>query len=353
MSESTQTPFPAGYHTRRELYSQPQVWAAAIDQMEGRGEEIAGWFRRGEYSHVIFTGCGSPYFASLAAAVNFQNLTGLPAFARPGSEVWLSPEDLPPLGSRGLLVVSSRSGETSESVRACDTFRKSGRGDVFYIGCFEGRSLEAVSDYTLIIPEAQEESTAQTRALSTMYLATTGLALIAGNRRQELGELRKLVPAGQRMLEEYGELALSVGADLDLDRFYFLGSRAVFGLASELSLKMKEMTLSHSEPFHTLEFRHGPRAMATEGSCVVALLSEQRRGLEQAVLAEMVDQGAQLLTMDEHDADVAFASGLPAPLRDVLYLPIGQLVALERSLAKGLNPDAPENLVAFVTLEEQ
>ncbi len=115
---------------------------------------------------------------------------------------------------------------------------------------------------------------------------------------------------------------------------------------------MKEMTLSHSEPFHTLEFRHGPRSMATEGACVVGLLSEGRRPLEQAVLAEMADQGAQLLTMDEHDADVAFLSGLPAPLRDVLYLPIGQLVALERSLAKGLNPDAPENLVAYVTLDE-
>ena len=88
-------------------------------------------------------------------------------------------------------------------------------------------------------------------------------------------------------------------------------------------------------------------------ACVVGLLSDGRRTLEQAVLAEMVDQGAQLLTMDEHDADVAFLSGLPAPLRDVLYLPIGQLVALERSLAKGLNPDAPENLVAYVTLNEE
>jgi glucosamine--fructose-6-phosphate aminotransferase (isomerizing) len=155
------------------------------------------------------------------------------------------------------------------------------------------------------------------------------------------------------MLQEYGDLALSVGADLNIDRFYFLGSRALYGLASELSLKMKEMTLSHSEPFHTLEFRHGPRAMATEGACVVGLLSAGRRALEQAVLAEMVEQGAQLLTMDEHDADVAFASGVAAPLRDVLYLPIGQLVALERALAKGLNPDAPENLVAYVTLGDE
>jgi glucosamine--fructose-6-phosphate aminotransferase (isomerizing) len=186
-----------------------------------------------------------------------------------------------------------------------------------------------------------------------MYLATTCLALVAANGATDLGELHKLAPAARRMLDEYGPLALSAGGDLDLDRFYFLGSRALYGLASELSLKMKEMTLSHSEPFHTLEFRHGPRAMATEGSCVFGLLSEGRRPLEQAVLAEMADQGAQLVTCDEQDADVAFHSGLPAPLRDVLYLPVGQLVSLERSLAKGLNPDAPENLVAFVTLNEE
>jgi glucosamine--fructose-6-phosphate aminotransferase (isomerizing) len=344
--------YPAGYHTRRELLSQPEVWAAALAQLAGRAAEIKGFFARGQYTHAIFTGCGSPYYLGLSAALVFQELTGLPAVARPASEIWLSPGDLPRVGGRGLLVVASRSGETSESLRACDTFRQAGLGDVLYIGCYPGRRLEAFSDYTLILPEAQEESTAQTRALSTMYLATTGLALIAANRTSDLGALHQLAPAARRMLDEYGDLALSVGGDLNIDRFYFLGSRALYGLASELSLKMKEMTLSHSEPFHTLEFRHGPRSMATEGACVVGLLSEGRRALEQAVLAEMVEQGSQLLTLDEHDADVTFASGLPAPLRDVLYLPVGQLVALERSLAKGLNPDAPDNLVAYVTLAE-
>jgi glucosamine--fructose-6-phosphate aminotransferase (isomerizing) len=353
MSHPNGASYEAGYHTRRELFSQPQVWTAAVEQLVGRYDEVRHFLAAGQYTHAVFTGCGSPFYAAVSGAMVWQQMTGLPAVARPASEVWLSPEDLPHIEGRGLLVVASRSGETSESVRACDTFRQAGRGDVLYIGCYPGRSLEAVSDFTLLFPEAQEESTAQTRAFSTMYLATVGVALTAAGQREALGELYKLAPAAARMLLEYTDLALAVGANLDIDRFYFLGSRMLYGLASELSLKMKEMTLSHSEPFHTLEFRHGPRAMATEGACVVALLAEERRVREQAVLAEMVEQGAQLLTLGEHDADVAFKSGLPAPLRDVLYLPVGQLVALERSLAKGLNPDAPDNLVAYVTLDEQ
>lgn len=346
------TNYPPGYHTRQELWSQPAVWAAAIEQMSGRSAEVRAFLTKGQYTQVYFTGCGSPYYSSLSAALVFDALTGLPSLARPASEIWLSPTALPRLPGRALLVASSRSGETTETIRACDSFRRSGRGDVLYIGCYPGRALEAVSNFTLIFPEAQEESMAQTRALSTMYLATTMLALIAAGREADLAMLRKLPAAAQRILDQADGLAQRTGGDLALDRFYFLGSGALYGLASELSLKMKEMTLSHSEPFHALEFRHGPRSMATAGACVVGLVSEDRRSLENAVLNEMADQGARLFTLDEQDADVSFAAGVPAPLRDVLYLPAGQLVALHRALAKGLNPDSPENLVPFVTLAE-
>lgn len=342
-----------GHYTRLELFSQPEAWAAAVEQLIGRYDELRKLFARGQYTQVYFTGCGSPYYAALSAACIFDAFNNVPSLARPASEIWLSPTALPRLPGRALLVAASRSGETTETIRACAAFRDAGRGDVLYIGCYPGRALEAVSDCTLLFPAAQEESMAQTRALSTMYLATTALALIAADRRADLELLRRLPPVATRLLAEHEATAQRIGGNLALDRFYFLGSGALYGLASELSLKMKEMTLSHSEPFHTLEFRHGPRSMATAGACVVGLVSADRRSREQAVLAEMAAQGAQLLTLDEAEADVSFASGVPAPLRDVLYLPVGQLVALHRALAKGLNPDSPENLAAFVTLDEQ
>jgi glucosamine 6-phosphate synthetase-like amidotransferase/phosphosugar isomerase protein len=48
--------------------------------------------------------------------------------------------------------------------------------------------------------------------------------------------------------------------------------------------------------------------------------------------------------------DVAFGSGLDEIANSVLYLPFGQMLALGRSLAKGLNPDRPENLDVVVVL---
>jgi len=65
----------------------------------------------------------------------------------------------------------------------------------------------------------------------------------------------------------------------------------------------------------------------------------------------MQSRGAQVLSLGEDDTDVLFKSGVPEAVRNVLYLPIGQLMAFERSLAKGLNPDRPNNLETVVRLD--
>jgi glucosamine--fructose-6-phosphate aminotransferase (isomerizing) len=81
---------------------------------------------------------------------------------------------------------------------------------------------------------------------------------------------------------------------------------------------MKEMTLSHSEPFHFLEFRHGPMSMAGETAVVVGLLSDQNFEHEQAVLNEMQAKGARILALSEARGDVMLASGIPEEVRGVL-----------------------------------
>jgi glucosamine--fructose-6-phosphate aminotransferase (isomerizing) len=118
-----------------------------------------------------------------------------------------------------------------------------------------------------------------------------------------------------------------------------------------MNLKMKEMTLTHSEPFHFLEFRHGPMSMVTNSSAVIGLLSTTQRTHEQAVLDHMKTLGGNVISLAESGADLNFASGLPEAVRNVLYLPPLQLMAYYRSIAKGLNPDQPNNLSAVVELE--
>jgi glucosamine--fructose-6-phosphate aminotransferase (isomerizing) len=65
----------------------------------------------------------------------------------------------------------------------------------------------------------------------------------------------------------------------------------------------------------------------------------------------MEELGGTVASLGEKDADVQFESGIPESVRSVLYLPVLQLMAFHRSLAKGLNPDRPANLTAVVKLD--
>jgi len=338
-----------GEYTLQEILSQPEAWAAALDVLRPQAPALRDFYRAGRYETVLFTGCGSTYYLALAAAALLQDLAGLPARGLPASEVWLYPRAAYAPGRKALLVAVSRSGETTETLRACEAFKAAG-GDVLTVSCYPGRDLTRLGQVNLVLPSGQEESLAQTRAFTTVYLAAVALAAIWAGRDDLLAELGRLPEAGRRVLDQARPRAHALGTNDALDRFYFLGSGARYGLACELSLKMKEMSLSHSEPFHFMEFRHGPKSMVTPGTLIMGLTGEANRAYETAVLDDMRAMGAQVVTLGERDADIVFGSGVSEAARGVLYLPLGQCLGLERSLHKGLNPDRPNNLDMVVKL---
>lgn len=337
-----------GQYTHQEIYSQPKAWSAALDVMWAQKAKLME-LRNGGYQQVIFTGCGSTYYLGWAAALVLQELTGIPARGIPASELWLSPKSAYTTG-KTLLVPVSRSGYTTETLRACEAFLEAGRGDILTFSCYGEKPLAQMGKVNIVLPSGQEESVAQTRAFSTLYLGTVAFAALWAGRNDLVGTLPQLYVTAERMLKEYAGLAAEWGKNMFLDRFYFLGSGLRYPLACELSLKMKEMSLSHSEPFHFLEFRHGPKSMVTESTLVVGLLSEQNRNYEEAVLQDMRALGGNILTIGETGCDISFHSGVEEVIRNILILPLGQLMALERALAKDLNPDRPNNLSAVIEL---
>jgi glutamine---fructose-6-phosphate transaminase (isomerizing) len=343
---------PPGFYTRQEIASQPAAWQDTLDQIRAQSGALRAFFTAGAYDQVFFTGCGSTYYLSMAAASSFQQLSGRPARAFPASELWLNPRGSYPAAGKILLVAISRSGLTSETLHACQTFLEARRGDLITFSCYPDMPLAAMGQLNLVLPAGAETSIAQTRAFSSLFLASLAASAVWAGRDDLLASLNALPQACKRLLDSYALLARQIGQDRQLDRFYFLGSGPRYGLACELSLKMKEMSLSHSEPFHFMEFRHGPKSMVTSSTQIVGLLSEENRERDRAVLDEMKAMGARVLAMGETQADVLFVSGLESAARDVLYLPVGQLIAFERSLSKGLDPDHPFQLDAVVKLAE-
>lgn len=340
-----------GRHTRAEIRSQPGAWQASLRVVEAASAEQRALWSDARPDAVVFTGCGSTHYLALSAAAVVAQLTGVPARGVPASELIFYPETVLPARGRVLLVAVSRSGETSETLEAVRAFRAAGRGEIVTLSCYPDRPLALLGAANLVFPEAQEESVAQTRAFTALYLACLALAATWAGRDDVHGGLALAPEAGSRLLETGLELPRRFGRDLSIDRAYVLGSGPRHGLACELSLKLKEMSLTHSEPFHFLEFRHGPRSMVTRSTLVVGLLSGSSRSAEDEVLAELRALGARTLTIGPSGADVSFTPGLGEPASLVLSLIPAQWLAFERALAKGLDPDRPTHLDAVVRLE--
>jgi len=341
-----ETPF-----TYNEIVTQPAAWAEAVTVVRAQAGALKA-LRLADYRQLLFTGCGSTYYLALAAAALTQSLTGHIARALPASELLLYPDGAyPGAGGVSLLISVSRSGTTTETLRAVEAFRRQRRGQVITVSNYPEAPLASMGDLNLVIPAGREASVAQTRSFASMYVACVALAAVLAGDEVQLNALAGLQPVGERLLRDYAGLAQEWGADDRLDQFFFLGSGPRYGLACEASLKMKEMTLSVSEPFHFLEFRHGPMSMITPQTAVVGLLSEAARKHEEAVLHQMRELGGRILSLAESGADVAFHSGLPETARGVLYLPVLQLMAYYRAVKRGLDPDRPHNLSKVIELD--
>lgn len=340
-----------GGNTYEEIISQPIAWAEALEVTDRLGKSFEQLWQKTSGGPVLFIGCGSTYYLSLAAASLFTELTGSLARAVPAGELFLYPQTYDPAEVPTLLVAISRSGTTSETISAVRHFQSLKAQPVVGITNYPDSPLAKACDLPIAIPAGQEKSVAQTRSFASMYLAATALAVRASGRTDLQNAMVGLPERGEKLIAASQSLVSTIGERLDIDRIYFLGSGSRYGLACETNLKMKEMTLTHSEPFHFLEFRHGPMSMVRQEAMVIGLRSSVNAKYEQAVLDDMASLGGNIFSLAESDADINFDSGLPEVVRNVLYLPPLQLMAFYRSMAKGLDPDRPQNLSAVVELD--
>jgi glutamine---fructose-6-phosphate transaminase (isomerizing) len=345
-------------HTWREIESQPQTWRATLESFDGRRQALMAFLDAHPFDRAIATGCGSTHYLAQCAASVISSVTRRPATALPASELWLAPDAMLP--GPTLLLAISRSGETTETLRAVESFRLRSGGPVLAVSCDPESSLVQAADFALLAPAAQEVSVAQTRSFTSMTLLVLALSAVQGGDERLLASLAHLPDALADLVGRLADLPARLGGDLTLERFYFLGRGPLYGLASEAMLKMKEMTLSHSEAYYPLEFRHGPMSMVNDRTLVLGLLSDTGQDEQVQLLRDMHRLGARVLALIEDAAatgdlrDIAdvieLKSGLDEVARSVLTLPPLQMMACHRAVAKGLDPDHPHNLAAVVSL---
>ena len=348
-----------GVWTRKEIWEQFHAWEETLTYVWSEREELARYFSLGKFSEVIFTGCGSSYYSSLATAPLLQALTGIRARAFPASEVLFFPTAVLPRTPSALLIATSRSGETTELIRAVETFKEFSGGEVLLVTCNETSQLATLAEKVLVAKNAGEKSVVQTKSFTSMLLTTIGVILAFSRAFSQLDALRILPDRGEYILKSAQGWLCELAGSPWLDHLAFLGSGPFFGLACEAMLATREISLTQAEAFHFLEFRHGPKSTVHEGTLVGGFISDAGEKYEWPMLQEIRQQGAKTLALactnptDQTDYVIETPRSVFELARGILCLPPIQLLALYRAQHKGADPDVPPFLVPVVRIDPE
>lgn len=353
-----------GHYTYSEIMQQPLMWQREFDRIKAERKQIETFVSRyidGGYE-VVFTGAGTSAYIGdvLEVAVADTIFRGARSVATTDlithPTAYFSPE------KKVLLISFARSGNSPESMGAV-TLADSICGDNIahiFITCNEKGRLAQIAGrenclLLLLPPETDDKSLAMTSSFSTMLLTALLLANIRDLEAQE-APIRSLVAHASGVLEKYDSAICGIAAR-DFSRAIFLGSGELKGIAEESHLKLQELTdggvVCSFDSF--LGFRHGPKAVVNGQSLLVYLLSgDPAVARYEADLIRQINSNNHVVAMVAVSPEPAEIPGVDFDLNVVLgdasaqgiyrcipYVFAAQLLGYYKSLARGLDPDAP------------
>jgi glucosamine--fructose-6-phosphate aminotransferase (isomerizing) len=342
------------------MLSQPKCWADCLKRLES-GQTIREIAKRfGKSPEWIFVGCGSSYYIAQVAAASWTEITRIRARAIPASELLLFPDLAFSSMKEFVPVLISRSGQTSEVLRVAQLFNDKQIPSIA-VSCATGEKLETMASASILLPEADEQSTVMTRSFTSMVLALQYLAATLAGNTTLLQNFRILPSVAEKMLPDLPDRVRELVDHNPFCDYVCLGQGPYYGLACESALKVMEMSSTYAQSFHTLEFRHGPKSVVSDGVLLTFLLSENNHDAEVEVLEEIKGLGGKTLVVANHVSRRARAAAdlaieLDCELPEVLCLApfvfAGQLVGFYAAMRKGLDPDRPTNLSRVVLLAD-
>jgi glutamine---fructose-6-phosphate transaminase (isomerizing) len=346
--------------TWKEILSQATVWQSVWEELAQNAvveKIVASGARKPSW---LYVGCGTSFYLAEAAANSWTLLTGGAARAVPASEVLLYPKLTRVDGTDVQAVVISRSGKTSEAVRAAHVLKHEMHMPTIGITCSQKSELEAVCDSCIVLRSADENSTVMTRSFTSMLMS---LQYVAARYAGNSAFIQSLRDVAEKFAPHIASLARQLESFVtghSFDDYVFLGQGPFHGIAREAALKVMEMSCSYSQFFHTLEFRHGPKAIVSPRTCLMFFISQSGQQAEVEVLEEMKELGGVTIAVCNKSnqairaaSDLVLELNLPENELALLapYIVPGQLLGFFTGIGKGLNPDQPKNLTRVVILD--
>jgi glucosamine--fructose-6-phosphate aminotransferase (isomerizing) len=357
------------HYMLKEIHEQPTALRQAIS---GRIDQVHGEVNLEidlptEYlnslEEVQFVACGTSYHAGLYAAKLFEEYAEVRASAEIASEYDFSGGRDP---WRTLVVAVTQSGETADTLSALRRAKRAGARTLAVTNTLGSTVTREVED-TVFIRAGPEIGVAATKtfcsqvatlALVTVHIGRERGTISSAEARELLSDLRGLPGAVQQVLDREEQVRVAAEEYGDGDAFFFIGRRLGAPVALEGALKLKEISYDHAEGFAAGELKHGPLALVTSETPVLAVLTKGSNAKETLNnVKEVESRGAPVLgcaseVVDaEKFVDEVFEVPDLGELEPLVANVYYQLFSYHVANFEGRPIDKPRNLAKSVTVE--
>ena len=359
------------HYMMKEIYEQPDV---VRNCLEGRinktrlleqafGIKAKEVFDKTQAVQII--ACGTSYHSGMVAKYWIESLVGIPCQIEVASEYrYRKTVAL----ANSLFITISQSGETADTLAALRKAKEIGFTASLSICNVPGSSLVRESDLAIMTNAGPEIGVASTKAFTSQLVALMLLTIALGRRHGMVEQVEEEIVAELSKMPELIETA--IGMDKDIEAIandfaekhngLFLGRGAMYPIAMEGALKLKEISYIHAEAYPAGELKHGPLALVDKDTPIITvaphndLLDKLKSNLE-----EVRARGGELFVFADEKANVKSQDNLKVLhmptvsdlMEPILYIIPLQLLSYHVAVLRGTDVDQPRNLAKSVTVE--
>lgn len=318
-----------------------------------------------ECEHICIVACGTAMHAGLVAQALVKSILHMHIEVQMASEFMYSD---PVIDEKTLVIVVSQSGETIDTLEAMKYAKNRGAKCLAIINV-KGSSIARESDYVLYTNAGPEIAVASTKAYTTQlavfYLIVARMAHSRGvfddaQTQSFVRELQRTPEVMKKVLERRRDIHVVAKKVLGAKDLFMIGRGLDYSILLEGSLKLKEVSYIHSEAYASGELKHGPIALITQDTPVVATVTQEKlMSKELSNIKEVKSRGADVVVFIKESIAGDLAKEyeiftLPDMQDEFMVLPASvalQLLAYYVSSDKGFDVDKPRNLAKVVTVE--
>jgi glucosamine--fructose-6-phosphate aminotransferase (isomerizing) len=344
----------------KEIHEQPKVIRDTIAEYLSGDSSAFHSLNLNSNSKILILACGTSYYAAVVGRYAIEHLLGIPIRVEIASE--FNYLDRYPAADLGIGL--TQSGETLDTLKAMKRLKEASC-KIIAITNVVGSTASKVADNTLYMRAGPEISVAATKTFTAQLIALYWMAVVslpAANRKHKelIMALRQLPGKVQEVLDAKDPIISAAETLAAHENIFYIGRGINYAIAMEGALKMKEVAYIHSEAYSAGEIKHGPFALLSRTTPVIAVVA--RDNTHEAMLTsikEIKARGAPVYAIaeegDDNIDDLADIV-LRVPETEALFSPfvntvVIQLLAYYAAKKRGCSIDFPRNLAKSVTVE--